>query len=77
MEIEGNKIVEGVNGKHVEFTLTFSAEEISALTLMLGMAMGTASRENMTELSYQVLRMANKIHEVDPSWVPYQLPEVR
>jgi hypothetical protein len=69
------KIVEDDGGKSLVISITLSRDEINNLTLFLGMATAVATREDMNELRWEAVKLANKIHQGDPDWHPYAIPE--
>jgi hypothetical protein len=58
----------------VSLSLTLTQEEFDGLIMLMGMAMGTATKEGMSKLSYACLRLANKINEGNPRWTPHWTP---
>lgn len=69
------KIEKNDAGTTMTLNLTLTQDEVDRLCLMLGMAMGAATRESMTELAYGFLRLTNKLMEGNPTWTPYWVPE--
>jgi hypothetical protein len=59
----------------VSLSVTLTQAEYESLLFLLGMAMGTATKEKMTRLSYTCLRLMNKINEGNPNYTPYWVPK--
>jgi hypothetical protein len=74
MEIDA-KIEEVPNGKDLVVNITLTLEEMANLNFLLGLAMGTAKRENMTDLFWTATKMVNKINATHPDFHPYAVPE--
>jgi hypothetical protein len=63
------------SGITFSFNVTLTREEYERLLLMLAMACGCATRESMTKLSYDFVRLTNKLMEGKPNWHPYWVPQ--
>lgn len=54
-------------------TFTLTADESALLTLALGLAAGTAMKNDNPPLFRALMRLANRVHEGRPNWTPYEV----
>ena len=71
-EVNNNKPTEA---KQFQITLNLTQHELDALTVMMGLATGSALKHGAKKLAYSFLRLANELHKNNKKWKPYVIPE--
>jgi hypothetical protein len=57
-----------------DVTFTLAQGEYEILLIMMGYAANAAFRNREGSLGCMFIRVANKVNENNPNWVPYQMP---
>ncbi len=58
----------------VRVSLDMTREEYSRLTLYLGIAAGTANRNENHTMLYRILAFTNDLNALNPNFAPYEIP---
>lgn len=68
------RIEESKGEKVLKLTLTCTRDEWNSMMMMLGLVMGTITRQGMNDLGWNFLAFVNKLNADNPEFHPYQIP---